>query len=190
MLHTTFRLLKDAGACRGSYSMLARHLGGIRKYGWDTPIPLTVGFHEKLRPVDLFWVFREVLATDQDRALQQIWRAVMRDDVCRNLCVFEHKHPNDICCRQAVKISRAFDRGRATTEDMKQAHNTANKAYLNAPYLTVEEEVAKASSTCTLTHIVFFYCESTPWQRDRLRQYLEGTATPLPLPRKSRRKAP
>lgn len=27
------------------------------------------------------------------------------------------------------------------------------------------------------------------WQRDRLHQYLEGTATPLPLPRKSRRKA-
>ena len=40
MLHTTFRKLHKEGACAPSYLKLGKTLGGIRKYGKDTPIPL------------------------------------------------------------------------------------------------------------------------------------------------------
>ena len=41
MLYTTFRLAKESGACVESYHKAARHVGGVRKYGENTPIPLT-----------------------------------------------------------------------------------------------------------------------------------------------------
>lgn len=40
MLYTTFKLAKETGACSESYEKYARHVGGIKKYGNDTPIPL------------------------------------------------------------------------------------------------------------------------------------------------------
>ena len=40
MLHTTFRMAREAGACSSEYNKMAKALGGIKKYGRDTPIPL------------------------------------------------------------------------------------------------------------------------------------------------------
>lgn len=37
---TSFRLLHEAGACKERYKYLAKHLGGIKRYGRDTPITL------------------------------------------------------------------------------------------------------------------------------------------------------
>lgn len=41
MLHTTFARAKEAGACASSYKKMAKALGGVKKYGLDTPIPLS-----------------------------------------------------------------------------------------------------------------------------------------------------
>ncbi len=40
MLHTTFNKLHKYGACIDGYRKLAKYLGGVNKYGKDTPIPL------------------------------------------------------------------------------------------------------------------------------------------------------
>ena len=40
MLTTTFRLVREKGACASSYRRFARHKGGIEKYGEDTPFGL------------------------------------------------------------------------------------------------------------------------------------------------------
>ena len=39
-LHTTFNLLHEHKACEQGYRKLAKALGGITKYGKNTPIPL------------------------------------------------------------------------------------------------------------------------------------------------------
>ncbi len=39
---STFALLRQYSACEGGYRKLARHLGGVAKYGRDKPILLTV----------------------------------------------------------------------------------------------------------------------------------------------------
>jgi len=40
MLHTTFRKARKAGACLYEYNKMTKTLGGVKKYGEDTPIPL------------------------------------------------------------------------------------------------------------------------------------------------------
>jgi len=41
MLYTTFRKAHEGGACASSYKKYAKHVGGIRKFGKDTPVPIT-----------------------------------------------------------------------------------------------------------------------------------------------------
>ena len=57
MLHTTFARAKTAGACIESYRKMGKVLGGISKWGSDTPIPL-----DKVIKVcvlqDAIWAFR------------------------------------------------------------------------------------------------------------------------------------
>ena len=40
-LHTSFARLHQHGACKDGYQKLARHLGGVTKYGKNTPIALS-----------------------------------------------------------------------------------------------------------------------------------------------------
>ncbi len=42
MIHTTFALCHEAGACTSSYKKIAKHLGGVTKHGRNTKTPLTV----------------------------------------------------------------------------------------------------------------------------------------------------
>lgn len=58
MIHTTFKLLHEAGACRERYRHLAEQLGGVDHYGEDTPIPLTV-ILDKNGIGDAEWVLSE-----------------------------------------------------------------------------------------------------------------------------------
>ena len=57
---TTFALLRQHGACESGYRKLAKHLGGVNKYGRDKPIPLlTVLGSNGLG--DTLWSLRAVL---------------------------------------------------------------------------------------------------------------------------------
>ena len=42
MLRITLKIARGLDTCQVGYSKLARHLGGVRKYGRDKPVPLTV----------------------------------------------------------------------------------------------------------------------------------------------------
>ena len=59
MLTTSFYLAKRAGACKTSYRKFAKHVGGIRKYGRHTPIPLTE-ILDVLGTIDALWCFGAV----------------------------------------------------------------------------------------------------------------------------------
>lgn len=195
MLHTTFRLLKDAGACRGSYLMLARHLGGIKKYGRDTPIPLSVGVDKKFDWDDLFWTFAEAVPDEQHVERDIILRLFATDCAVRKLTLFESDCPDDMRPREAIKIARAHAYNKKV--DLYSAYSRATPKTCS-----VQRRAALAASrsacdsSILAADLASFWAASEDrdfaerqWQRDHLRQYLEGTATPLPLPRKSRRKA-
>ena len=67
MLHTTFRLAKEAGACETSYRKFANYVGGIRKFGQDTPIPLT-DILDVLGVLDAAWCLRRTTIEPQSKS--------------------------------------------------------------------------------------------------------------------------
>ena len=71
MLHTTFAKLHKAGACREGYTKLARSLGGVNKYGKDTPIPLNKVI-ESNGLQDTIWTFRATNETSENLLLSSL----------------------------------------------------------------------------------------------------------------------
>ena len=115
MLHTTFRKAREAKACVTSYCKMADALGGISKYGVDTPIPL-----DKVLEVcgldDTIWALRIVIES-ADREI----RLLAYDYAERILPLYEKEYPNDKKPRQAIEIARKFADGQATDEELVDA---------------------------------------------------------------------
>jgi len=117
MLHTTFDRLHKAGACTSSYKRLAKSLGGISRYGEDTPIPL-----EKVHDVcglgDALWCLGAVIE-DADKEI----RLFACDCAEQSLPLFEKEYPDDKRPRQAIETSRMFANGKATQKELAAARN-------------------------------------------------------------------
>jgi hypothetical protein len=58
-LTTTFRQLKEASPCKYGYKKLAKSLGGVRKYGANTPISI-IQILESNGVIDCLWALRVV----------------------------------------------------------------------------------------------------------------------------------
>ena len=123
MLHTTFRKAKEAGACASSYKKMAKALGRVRKYGLDTPIPLS-NILEVCGLDDTLWSLQIVLEP-ADREI----RLFACDCAEKVLPLFEKQYPNDDRPRQAIIIARQFANGKATKEDLAAARVTACDAW-------------------------------------------------------------
>ena len=119
MLHTTFRKAKEAKACIESYKKMAKAVGGIKKYGLDTPIPL-----DKILEVcglnDTLWTLGIVLEP-ADREI----RLFVCDCVERVLPLFEKKYPDDNRPRQAIETARKFANGQANKVELAVADAAA-----------------------------------------------------------------
>jgi len=123
MLHTTFALAHKAGACAGRYQHLAKVLGGIRAYGKDTPIPLTVVLeHNGLD--DTLWALCCVLP-EEAAARDKLARLFACDCAERVLPLFEKEYPEDKRPRKAIKVARLFAEGKATTQELAAARAAA-----------------------------------------------------------------
>jgi len=100
MIYTTFALAHQAGACTDSYRKLARALGGIEKYGANTPIPLDQ-IIEVLGLNDAIWAMRCTTTPAEN---------VMIEFSCRCaehvLVHFEAFYPEDQRPRQAIDAAR------------------------------------------------------------------------------------
>src|SRR3990167_8155885 len=107
MLHTTFRKAKKAKACVESYHKMAEALGGVKKYGLDTLIPL-----DKVLEVcgldDTLWALRIVLEP-ADREI----RLMACDCAERVLPLYELRYTDDKRPRLAIEIARKFASGQA-----------------------------------------------------------------------------
>jgi len=120
MLHTTFRKAKEARVCVESYRKMAKAVGGVRKYGMDTPIPLSKVL-EVCGLDDALWALH-ITSENSDR----IARVFACDCAERVLPLFEKRYPNDKRPRHAIKTARLFAEGKASKSELA---NAASDAY-------------------------------------------------------------
>jgi hypothetical protein len=126
MLHTTFKLAKEAGACTGHYQHFARAVGGVRKYGQDTPIPLTLILeHNGLD--DALWALWCVLP-EEEAARNRLVCFLIADYAEHALHFFESQYPDDKRPRSAIEAIRRFARGEATIDELGNAAWAARNA--------------------------------------------------------------
>ena len=123
---TTLNDLREVSACKEGYKTLATHLGGIRKYGAKTPIPLTE-IVKSNGIADTFWVLRN--ACDIDGAvLKRLSVEFACDCAERVLSVFEAQRPRDDRPRKAIAAARGW----LACADTKDAPHAADAAYAAA----------------------------------------------------------
>ena len=112
MLHTTFKLAHESGACTEGYRKLAKHLGGVDKYGKDTPIPLSK-IVESNGLLDAIWTLRCTLEPSENIQIEFACRCAEHV-----LHFYEDKYPDDNRPRKAIETTRACitDKSQAARE--------------------------------------------------------------------------
>lgn len=117
-LHTTFSLLKQYDACVEGYTKLAEHLGGVRKYGEDTPIPI-VTILESNNVQDATWSLRAVLP-EQEVERDRLARHYAADCAEHVLHYYEDRYPGDTRLPAVLTAVYRFVEGNATVEELAQ----------------------------------------------------------------------
>ncbi len=186
-------------------------MGGITKYGRDKPIPMTVGLDPAFDLADdFFWVMRRAIPQEQLGEGRRILCLAATDFAARVLSIYEKQYPTDDRPRQVIKVTRAFAQGKARRKELDAARAAAGAAGAAAGAVWAAWAAAGAAgaagaaagaagaaagaawaawAAAWAAGAAAGAAEDT-WQRNRLREYLEHPDTkPLPLPRKSRRKA-
>ncbi len=116
-LTTTFKQLRDRGACKGRCRHLAKALGGVGKYGRTKPINLlTILEHNGCD--DFFWT----LGIIEDH---QVLRAMAADFAESVLPIFEGQYPDDRRPREAIEVVRRYAHGEATGRERAAARDAA-----------------------------------------------------------------
>ena len=121
-LTTTFTLVRNAGACADRYRHLARRLGGVRRYGAETPITLLqVLDHNGLD--DALWALRAVDPA-QTAERDRFARLLACDYAQHVLPIWQAAYPDDTRPADAIALARASAEG-ATDENALVAAGTA-----------------------------------------------------------------
>ncbi len=132
MLTTTFRLLHSDGACKYRYRILATKMGGVTKYGRDTPIPLTV-ILDQMGLDDALWSLRAV--NDVPENIHRI--VCLAHDFARHVQIFWNvKFPDDERPRTALHLVQKYlsDPSSVTAEELSDAASGAGDAFQAAGY--------------------------------------------------------
>jgi len=100
MLNTTFAKAEANNACIKSYKKMGKELGGITKYGEDTPIPLdkvldVCGLH------DAIWALRATIEPSENFLIE--FSCQCAEHV---LHFYEDKYPNDKRPQIAIEVAR------------------------------------------------------------------------------------
>jgi len=127
-LRTTFRLLRQYGACTSGYKKLAQHIRdqhgtSPEDYGMDRPIAIAT-ILESNGQADAFWSLR---ATQEPS--DQFTRLLACDFAEHVLPIFEARRPNDQRPRKAIEVARRFARGQADRDELIAARKGAAAAY-------------------------------------------------------------
>jgi len=105
---------------------MAKALGGVKKYGKDTPVPL-----DKILGVcgldAALWCLRCILEP-ADREI----RLLACDFAEHTISIFEEKYPNNKQPRQIIEISHKFAEGKATQRELDAAWAAVTDAATDA----------------------------------------------------------
>ena len=114
MLNTTFNKLRESGACTEGYRKLAKSLGGVDKYGANTPIPLDE-IIESNGIQDTIWTLRCTIEPSENLLIE--FACLCAGHV---LHFYEDKYPDDKRPRLAIEAAR-----RCITDKSKTAASAA-----------------------------------------------------------------
>ena len=114
---TTLRKIREYSPCEDGYKKLCKSLGGVRKYGEDTPVKFSQivesnGLHDAL------WCLRTI-CPEHEREV----RLYAADCAERVLHVFEKKYPKDKRPTEAIEAARKFANGEITQEELAAARS-------------------------------------------------------------------
>jgi hypothetical protein len=121
MLYTNFNLLREAGACKKSYRNLAKYLGGVKKYGRDTDIPLSTILDSNGLD-DTIWCLQ--CCTDDTKA-GKFFQSLACDYAEHVLHIYEKQYHDDDRPRKAIEASRLYLKGEATIEELAASRTAA-----------------------------------------------------------------
>lgn len=125
-LTTTFKLLNQAGACSSRYKRLAKALGGIRKYGKDTPINMLT-ILDTNGVDDMLWALRAVPLAQKAKR-DRVSRLIACDFAENVLHLYEKEYPADARPRNCIDTARRSAIGEATKEELDAARAAAEAA--------------------------------------------------------------
>ena len=131
-LSTTFELLRASGACEEGYKKLAKHLGGVRKYGSKKEIPASV-ILESNGIADALWSLRAALP-DQEKERDRVARLMAADFAESVLHLYEQRFPGDSRPRASINAARSFANGALSREDLDAARDAAGAAARDAAW--------------------------------------------------------
>ena len=123
MLYTTFRRAREAKACPDRYRHFARAVGGVEKYGEDTPIPLS-----RILTInglaDALWALRCVVPKDVAER-DSLARLLACDYAEHVLPLYKQQYPTDRRPHEAIETARRFVRGEASLGELVAAEKAA-----------------------------------------------------------------
>jgi hypothetical protein len=124
MLHTTLAKCKENNACKEGYRKLVKTLGGVTKYGRNTPIPLDK-IVESNGLDDALWTLRCLIE------LIEVSEKIVIEFTCRcaehTLVNYEKLYPHDMRPREAIEAAR-----RLITDKSESARSAAWSAARSA----------------------------------------------------------
>jgi hypothetical protein len=169
MLNITFSKAKEADACVESYKKLAKGLGGITKYGENTPIPLT-----KVLDIcgldDTIWAFRCTIETSENTLIE--FACLCAEHV---LHFYEDKYPDDKRPRHAIEATRICISDKSPTAKAARAASWAAAWAATWAARAAAEDAAWAAAR-TVTWAAAWDAASAAeieWQTKMLRELLE-----------------
>ena len=180
MIHTTFRLVKKEGACEPSYKKFAKHVGGIQKYGLDTPIPLTEVL-DVLGLADALWCLQATI--EGSDKIARLLSCIYAEHALPN---YEQVFPDDPRVRDCIDTSRRYANGQATLEELTAAWRAADSAARRAANSArsawrawvAADSAAKRDADSAAWSAAESAADSAAereWQANKFREYMEAT---------------
>ena len=166
-LTTTFKTLRDHGACVSGYRRLAKHLGDIKAYGENKQINLLT-ILESSGFDDCVWSLRATLEKSDS-----VKRLIAADFAESALHIFESRRPGDLRPRQAIQAARDFANGKITAEQMATARRAAYAAADAAAADAAAYAAADAANAADAADAAAAaYAAERKWQADKIRELI------------------
>ena len=141
--YTTFTQLKEAQACRPRYKTLAKSLGGIKKYGCNTPITmLQILEHNELD--DTLWTLAN--CTNNEQLCDYVCRIFAVGCAQNVLHIYEDKYPGEDRPRKSIIAAHLFGYGEISDEELVVARDAA----WDAAWATAREAARDAARDAVL----------------------------------------